>query len=126
MRILILFCLLFSGLIGYSQDTSALKPAPEIRVAQTKASYEGGMRAIVEHFARHQTYPNAPCTGRIFVQFLIDEKGQTSDHKTIIRSNPCLDDLAIELVKSLPGKWSPATVDGKPIKSYYKVPVNYK
>ena len=53
--------------------------------------------------------------GRVFVNFVIEEDGSTSNVKIAKSVSRALDKEAIRLVKSMP-KWNPGMVDGHAVR----------
>ena len=64
---------------------------------------------------------------RIFVQFVVAEDGSITnvELKKPEPSKKDLNDETIRVVKAMP-KWKPGTVDGKPVKVRYTLPVLFK
>ena len=64
---------------------------------------------------------------RVFVRFVIDEDGSVTNVE-LMKPDPSKQDLndeAVRMVKAMP-KWKPGTVDGKPVKVKYVIPVVFK
>jgi TonB family protein len=62
--------------------------------------------------------------GRIFVSFIIDEKGKRSHFKVLKKGDKVFDQEAIRLVKKIKD-WLPALKDNKPVKVIHTVPISF-
>ena len=60
----------------------------------------------------------------IAIGFTVDIDGSIVDVKIIENTNPLLDEKAKEIVANMP-KWVPGTLDGKPVKVQYAIPVRF-
>lgn len=64
-------------------------------------------------------------SGRVFVKFIVDEKGKVT-HAEIERGiDPLLDNEALRVVRELPN-FSPGLQRGKAVRVLYRVPMNFK
>ncbi|MNZ65477.1 Gram-negative bacterial tonB protein [compost metagenome] len=61
---------------------------------------------------------------RIYVSFIVDEDGNTSDYKIIKGSSYALNEEVIRVVRLVPHQWIPAIKNGYPIKSVVVQPVD--
>lgn len=64
--------------------------------------------------------------GRVFLRFIVSEDGNLKDISIIRSVDSELDKEAVEAVKSLPEKWTPAIRDGKAVSCWFILPVNFK
>jgi len=60
--------------------------------------------------------------GRVKVQFVVDEEGNIINAKVIEGIGGGCDKEALRVVKQMP-KWKPGTLDGKPVKIIYTLPI---
>lgn len=65
--------------------------------------------------------------GKIAIQFVVSEDGSISDVKVAggRKLGGGLEEEAIRVVKSMP-KWKPGKQNGRPVKVYYTLPVNFR
>ncbi|MBA4848749.1 energy transducer TonB [Emticicia sp. BO119] len=86
----------------------------------------GGQYAYLEKVAKNLRYPieamRNNISGTVFVRFMIDETGKTSDFKVVNTRNKSLDREALRVVKLI-DDWLPAIKDGKPVKVIHVVPI---
>ena len=100
-------------------------------VPETMPEYPGGVEAMIAYFSENLTVPEKYTTGefeyKLFVQFVVTEDGSVADVDLLkaMDSKQDLNDEAIRVVKSMP-KWKPGTVDGKPVKVSYTLPIVYR
>lgn len=92
----------------------------------TDPKYPGGMNAFRRMVADNLKYPREAqlkgISGKVFVQFAINKKGELVDAKIIKGVDPYLDNEALRVVK-LSGKWTPGTMHGKKLKVKFTFPV---
>lgn len=113
----------------------AKKPNEEgvYQIAETMPEYPGGMDGLRTFIQENLTVPekykdmDTKAEYRVFVQFVVAEDGSITnvELKKPEPSKKDLNDEAIRVVKSMP-KWKPGTVDGKPVKVRYTLPVLFK
>lgn len=110
------------------------KPMPKIGedgvyfYADKMPEFPGGQDAMFKYLRENVRYPvNAQkngITGRVMVQFVIQEDG-TLDNVKILRSvSPELDNEAMRVVQAMP-KWSPGVDDGKAVKVKFTIPISF-
>ncbi|MFC2138663.1 energy transducer TonB, partial [Bacteroidota bacterium] len=61
-------------------------------------------------------------SGRVFVQFVVNEKGQVINAKVVRGVDPSLDKEALRVVMSSP-KWTPGKQRGKPVRVAFTFPI---
>ena len=100
---------------------------------ETMPEYPGGMEAIIKYMQENITVPekymdmDVKATYRVMVSFVVESDGSVTDVKTVKPepSKQDLNDEAVRVVKGMP-KWKPGTMDGKPVRVRYMLPVTYK
>ncbi len=87
---------------------------------------EEGFREYVQ---KNTVYPAVAqengISGRIFVEFTINQKGELVDAKVMRSVDPLLDAEALRVIRSSP-KWTPGKQRGKTVKVKYTFPVVFK
>ena len=63
-------------------------------------------------------------SGRVFVQFAVNSKGEVVDAVVVRGVDPALDKEALRVVKSSP-KWSPGKQRGKSVKVQFTFPISF-
>ena len=93
-----------------------------------QAEFSGGMTKLAEYLARKIKYPKDALekniSGKVVVQFTINEEGEISDATVIQSAYPSLDREALRVVNKMP-KWSPAVDDGEKVKLSYVLPITF-
>jgi protein TonB len=80
---------------------------------------------------KNTSYPamarDAGTSGRVYVQFLVDTKGEVNEVKVVrgVPGGKSLEKEAVRVIKALP-KMKPGKQRGKPVRIQYTVPVNFK
>ena len=101
------------------QDTSAVEVMPE---------YPGGMDAMNQFIVHNMRYPdaaiNANVEGKIKVKFIVDEKGNVGDVHAMNTLGYGLEQEAERVVSIMP-KWKPGKSNGKLVKVYFMLPIQF-
>lgn len=124
--LLLIGFLLFSG-FNYGQtnvaDTVSKKPVT------TMPQYPGGDSALVKFLSANVKYPEKArekgIEGKVLVWFDISKEGTIENIRVPEPVNKDLDTEAIRVVKLL-DDFKPATMNGKPVKMIYKLPITFK
>lgn len=99
------------------------------RVVQEIPEYPGGMSALVKWLTDNLRYPakarDKKIEGRVMVSFIINKDGTISDAKIETSVDPYLDKEAMRLIRHMP-KWKPGIEDGKPCRTLFAIPINFK
>ncbi len=89
----------------------------------------GGTESYTKYLKDHLSYPDEAfkqkIEGKVYIQFVVDVNGEIIETKIVKGVHPLLDQHALEIVKNMPA-WNPARIDGKPIKSRFVIPINFK
>lgn len=98
-------------------------------VADEMPEFPGGMAACMEWLQKNIRYPIEAFakseTGRVIVQFVVEENGDLRQLKVVRGVSPSLDGEALRVVATMP-KWKPGKVDGKPVKVNYTIPIAFR
>ena len=88
----------------------------------------GGEDAFREWIAQNLRYPEIAAdngiSGRVYVQFAINSKGEVCDAIVVRGVDPALDKEALRVVMSSP-KWEPGRQRGRPVKVQFTFPINF-
>jgi periplasmic protein TonB len=95
----------------------------------TQALFSGGS---VENFrkwlSKNIHYPEDAISnevnGKVILQFTIDKSGNICDIVIVRGIHPVIDQAAVRALKSSP-KWTAATINGKPVKVSYYLPIAF-
>lgn len=91
--------------------------------------FPGGDAALRELLAKQVVYPEVArqnkVEGRVFLKFIVDEKGQVQNPVVLKGLGSGLDEEAVRVAKLLPRFTKPARQNGQPVCVYYSVPVTF-
>jgi TonB family protein len=97
-------------------------------VVEHQPTPKGGIEAFYKFVGKELRYPEQAerlgVEGRVFVQFIVDERGLTSEVKTVKGVGAGLDGEAERVIKL--SKWEPGTQKGKAVKVRMIMPVSFK
>lgn len=98
-------------------------------VEESAEFVDGGMEGLNKYLAKNIRYPEvaqeAGIQGRVVVQFVVEKDGSATDIKVVRSVDPALDKEAERVVKSMP-KWKPGKQRGKPVRSKFTLPVQFR
>jgi protein TonB len=93
-------------------------------------NFPGGIARFPQALLSNLNYPvlarQRGVEGRVFVRIIINKEGVIEEAKTIQGIGSGCDEAAEIAVLATKTKWSPAAETGKPVKSYYILPVKFK
>jgi len=126
--LLILFLLLAQS--AHAQKRRVVKPEMDTvkpyGKTYMKPHFSGGDSALQSYTKKNLKYPDAAresnITGRVVVQFLVDEKGLVSRVKVIRGIGGGCDEEAVRVVKAMP-LWVPASYKNKPVTAVEVLPI---
>lgn len=98
-------------------------------VAEQMPEFPGGEPALRNYLAQSIRYPviaqENGIKGKVYVTFVINEKGGIEDVALLRGVDPSLNSEAIRVVRSLP-LWKPGKQGGKTVKVRYTVPIVFE
>lgn len=116
----------------YSEEKSEVveKEEPVFLTVEEPATFQGGdLQSFVKWVQENIKYPKefaeSCITGKVFVQFTVDQKGKLVDIKILRGVDPLLDNEVIRVLNSSP-KWTPAKQGGRAVKQTFTIPVVFK
>ena len=100
---------------------------PEVMAyAEQMPAFTGGEAALRQFLAAHLTYPpeayQAGRSGKVVVQFVVDEQGRTRDAEVVRSSDPTFDTAARNVVLLMPW-WTPGQEQGQPVRVRCTLPI---
>jgi protein TonB len=106
-------------------DSLGLKTFTKVEI---ESEFPGGAVAWLHFLNEHFKYPKKAIKqgiqGMVLLQFIVDKDGNISDARALT-GDPLLQDAALKVLSQSP-KWIPATINGRPVKSYKKQPIIFK
>ena len=131
--LLILLCL---PMIGFGQNEIDDYEIIEIEeddeeffmVVENMPEFPGGDLGLMNFIQKNVKYPKIAkeynITGKVYVSFIVDEKGRVTNVKTVRSVDKNLDAEALRVVSALPN-YKPGKKNGKPIRVKYTIPINF-
>lgn len=111
--------------VAVDKDENPLK----LRVVQQLPEFPGGMVEMMKWITRTLHYPYAAqkqkIEGRVLVTFIINRDGSIANIKVVKSVHPLLDNEARRVVKLMP-HWKPGIEDGKPCRTMFAIPIEFK
>lgn len=103
--------------------------AQEMHASNTSPVYPGGNKALQEFISNNLKYPDeaqkAGVSGTVEVKFMINTQGKVENTKVMKGLSKECDAEAVRLTGLING-WSPGTRQGKPVKTFVCLPVEFK
>lgn len=97
--------------------------------AEVDPSFPGGTAALYKLIAESVKYPEGArsngVSGKVYVRFVINQKGEVENASVYRGVDPLLDREAVRVIESLP-RWNPGTQRGKPVKVWFTLPINFQ
>ena len=91
--------------------------------------FPGGTDALLEFMRKNIKYPaearEKDIQGRVLVTFIVNKDGSLTEPEVVKSVDPLLDAEALRLISVMP-KWKPGTQRGKPVRTKFTLPVNFR
>ncbi|MFA6924227.1 MAG: energy transducer TonB [Bacteroidales bacterium] len=111
---------------NFSQEQKKDTLKPVFTIVEEMPQYPGGDEARVRFLQENVKYPqeakNNGIQGKVYVTFVIDEKGNVTDVRIIRSIGGGCDAEALRVIKLMP-KWLPGKQSGKPVRVQYNMPI---
>jgi TonB family protein len=122
---------IFKDSLMYASYSVSLASNDTIYALATKsAEFKNGYPLLYKNIGKTMKYPTEArrkgIMGKVYVQFVVNEKGQLEDVKSIKGIGGGCDEEAEKAVKNSSGEWIPAEFEGKQVKSRMILPVSFK
>jgi protein TonB len=120
---------------GFSTTSLIDEVEPEIfdvGIVEERALFNGypAEQAFRDYISQNLSYPQIAIDngifGKVFVQFVVDQKGNAVDVQVVRGVDPSLDNEALRLIKSTSGMWTPGRQRGNPVKVRYTFPISFR
>jgi Ca-activated chloride channel family protein len=111
------------------EEVVEMEEAPFLVVEQSATFQGGDITKFSEWVQMNIKYPliqeEFPISGKVYVQFTVDQKGKVVDIKILRGVDPLLDNEVIRVLQSSP-LWIPAKQGGRTVKQQFTIPVVFK
>lgn len=119
--------------VEIKKDTAIIEVKKDTATIYTKvekmAEYIGGKEALVHDIKNNLVYPQKAkeemIEGRVIIKFVVKKDGSTCCYSVVRSSDSVFEQAALQAVTKL-GKWEPARNNGKPVNSYFTLPVTFR
>jgi protein TonB len=102
-----------------------------VSFAEVMPEYPGGNDALMAEIASSLVYPEIEkmneIQGTVYLGFVVELDGKISDIRVMrgVKGGPGLDKEAIRVVKGLKHSFSPAKMNGRPVRLQYYLPIRF-
>ena len=123
-----------SGIVTLTEDLlklDSLKKNNDTSDAhvEVESDFSGGINQWIKYLTKNMEYPERAIKsiiqGKVVVLFTVDADGKVYDARIAKSVEYSLDEEALRLINKSPA-WSPASIDGKKVKSYKKQPITFR
>ena len=119
---IILLVAVFCGLVSFAQEKADVSYNVD-----THAQMPADKQAISDFIYANLVYPSdavgSGISGMVTTEFIIEIDGTISNIKVTRGLNALIDAEAVRVIGLIPGKWTPAKVEGVSVRSLYSMPV---
>ncbi|MBK6730050.1 MAG: energy transducer TonB [Bacteroidetes bacterium] len=123
-----LLCILSLTFISETASAQSADDMP-LKQAEVMPTFKGGDDAMMKYLSESIQYPadakEKGEQGKVYVGFVIDEKGNVTDAVVKRGVSATLNAEALRVVNAMP-QWTPGEQDGKKVKVEYVVPIYFK
>lgn len=98
-------------------------------IVEVAPEFKGGKAKMYEYLSTNVMYPaeaiDANIQGKVYVQFIVTNKGKIIDAEIVKGFHELLDKEALRVIKQMP-KWVAGKQKGKKVNVRYIIPINFK
>jgi len=109
-------------------NTVVEEEAPAFIVVEEMPVFPGGDAAMMKYIADNIKYPQIckenNISGKVFINFIVNEQGKVDKVKIVRGVDPYLDKEAIRVIESLPD-WTPGRQRGKAVRVQFTIPISF-
>lgn len=134
LKSVILFSLAMLAMPAFAQDNQKGNQViqtddPIIEKPDKMPEFPGGMAECMKFLSKNMKYPKEAqdngIQGKVVLQFVINCDGSITNIEIVKGVCHPLDKEAIRIIKKMP-KWKPGTVNGKPVRVRYTIPIMFR
>lgn len=97
-------------------------------IVEEMPSFPGGDEALFQFLGKNIDYPqmavDAGITGKVYVTFIVNKKGEIEDIKLLKGIGGGCDEEALRVIKSMP-LWKPGLQRGKAVNVIFNIPIQF-
>ena len=128
---LLLIGLAFCSQTIHAQDTSKNKQpnnAPIFAAIEQEPAFPGSVKAFNKFILHNLKYPKVAnvlgLTGKVYVSFIIEKDGSVTNVKPTSCTGAGCESEAARVISMSP-QWNPGTQDGRAVRVFYTVPIEF-
>lgn len=112
-----------------SNEQAANEKLYDFSLVETQPEFVGGQKEWTKFLTANIKYPALArqnnITGKVYVSFIVEKDGRLADIKVKQGIGNGCDEEAVRVLRTSP-KWKPGTVEGKPVRTYFLLPVSFQ
>jgi TonB family protein len=120
------------GVVATASKSSAqeelYEEAEVLTIVEQLPEFPGGVDKLNRYLTDNLHYPaeakENSISGTVYVQFVVDKKGQISDAKVLRGIGSGCDEEALRVIRAMP-RWKPGMQHGKPVKTRFNLPIKF-
>lgn len=132
-KLLLLGCIVFcAGISAKAQDPQPATIEGQkhtIKIEIQDPQFPGGNKAMFAFLSKKMKYPPKALAAKkeckAVFKFLVSEDGSISKITPLTKNGYGFTEEGIRIIGLMP-KWNPARRDGRPVKMYYTLPINFR
>lgn len=109
-------------------DEEERDDTPVFYIVEEMPEFPGGDAALTKYLGTSVKYPviaqENGIQGKVFIQFVINTKGEVTNAAVLRGVDPSLDREALRVVQAMP-KWKPGKQRNRAVRVSYTVPINF-
>mgnify|MGYP001199901704 FL=1 len=113
------------------QDTNENDSNSIYEVVEQMPQFHGGDKELFKYLNNSINYVNQgggmcynQITGRVICRFVVEKDGSIGQVEVVRSLEPSMDKEAVRVIRSMP-KWIPGKQDGKPVRVWFLLPINF-
>ena len=132
MRNILSFLLLMSSLTIFAQTNSNQQNRTDsvYLVCDRNPEFQDSLKGLKKFIANNLIYPEnlllKGIQGKVIVSLTIEKDGTIEEMDLLDKPNYYFAQEAVRILSLTSGKWKPGEINGKKVRAYYTVPVNFK
>ena len=128
-HLILLLSILLNNRVAVAQcNSSRIDTLPIFIDPEISPSFPGGDPALNAYISSNLKFPTCfreESQGTVYISFMVEEEGNLTEIKIIRGLGFGYDDEAIRLIEQMPN-WIPGSVHGKPIRTRFVIPINFR
>ncbi|MBI3237572.1 MAG: energy transducer TonB [Flavobacteriia bacterium] len=120
----------FYGSFAMTSAEKALISSDSVSTfSEQPAQFPGGQSELAKFLSNTIQYPQLAVelniSGKVYVQFVVRTTGEISNVKVVKSVNYLMDAESVRVIKAMPN-WVPGSSNGKPVNTFFNLPISFK